>query len=45
MLFKVKGVQVDGGSEFVAACRDRNLQLYVLPPRTPELNGGVERCL
>lgn len=46
--FKVSGVQVDGGSEFMAgfeqACADKGLKLYVLPPKTPELNGGVERC-
>lgn len=46
--FKVTGIQVDGGSEFMAgfeqACADKGLALYVLPPKTPELNGGVERC-
>jgi len=46
--FPVSGVQVDGGSEFMAgfeqACADKGLKLYVLPPKTPELNGGVERC-
>lgn len=46
--FPVTGVQVDGGSEFMAgfeqACADKGLALYVLPPKTPELNGGVERC-
>lgn len=46
--FPVSGVQVDGGSEFMAgfeqACADKGLALYVLPPKTPELNGGVERC-
>jgi transposase InsO family protein len=46
--FAVTGVQVDGGSEFMAgfeqACADKGLALYVLPPKTPELNGGVERC-
>lgn len=46
--FPIAGVQVDGGSEFMAgfeqACADKGLALYVLPPKTPELNGGVERC-
>jgi len=46
--FPVTGVQVDGGAEFMAgfeqACADKGLALYVLPPKTPELNGGVERC-
>ncbi len=44
----VKAIQVDGGSEFMAefeqACADRKLPLYVLPPRSPKLNGAVERC-
>jgi transposase InsO family protein len=48
MPFPVKGLQVDGGSEFMAefeqACAARNIKLYVLPPRSPEINGAVERC-
>lgn len=48
MPFKVSGVQVDGGSEFMAgfkqACRDKRLDLFVLPPKRPQLNGAVERC-
>jgi hypothetical protein len=39
MPFKVEGIQVDGGSEFMAEfeaeCQRRKLQLYVLPPRSP----------
>ena len=31
-------------AEFEEACRDLNIPLFVLPPRTPQLNGGVERC-
>ena len=31
-------------AEFEEACRDQNIPLFVLPPRTPQLNGGVERC-
>jgi putative transposase len=46
--FKLEGIQVDGGSEFMAsfetACQAKDIKLYVLPPRTPQLNGGVERC-
>ena len=45
--FSVHSLQVDGGSEFHAAfersCADRGRPLYVLPPRTPQLNGHVER--
>jgi transposase InsO family protein len=46
--FPVRGIQVDGGSEFRAefekACADKNLALYVLPPKSPRLNGAVERA-
>jgi len=46
--FAVKGIQVDGGSEFMAefeaACKDKGLTLFVLPPKRPELNGAVERA-
>jgi putative transposase len=46
--FPVTGIQVDGGSEFMAefeqACADKNLALFVLPPRRPDLNGAVERA-
>ena len=48
MPFPVKAIQVDGGSEFMAefevACQARGLALYVLPPRSPQMNGAVERC-
>jgi transposase InsO family protein len=48
MPFTVKGIQVDGGSEFMAdferACEEKSLALYVLPPKRPQLNGAVERC-
>ena len=48
MPFPVKAVQVDGGSEFQArfeeACREKNISLFVLPPRSPKLNGHVERA-
>lgn len=45
--FAIKAMQVDGGSEFKAAfetaCQERDLARYVLPPRSPTLNGRVER--
>src|SRR3990172_2932394 len=48
MPFPVRAIQVDRGSEFMAgfeqACRDRNIRLFVLPPRSPKLNGSVERA-
>ncbi len=48
MPFRIKALQVDGGSEFAAdfemACRQRRLRLFVLPPRSPKLNGSVERA-
>jgi transposase InsO family protein len=46
--FPVQGIQVDGGSEFMAqfeqACAEKNIRLFVLPPRSPKLNGHVERA-
>lgn len=48
MPFPIRAVQVDGGSEFAAAfeqaCQQRGLRLFVLPPRSPKLNGCVERA-
>ena len=48
MPWPIKAIQIDGGSEFMAefetACRDNDIPLYVLPPRSPKLNGAVERC-
>ena len=47
MPFPVRAIQVDGGSEFMAefedACKARGITLFVLPPRSPKLNGHVER--
>ena len=44
----LKAVQVDGGSEFMAefeqACQEKGIQLFVLPPRSPKLNGCVEKA-
>ena len=46
--FELKAIQVDGGSEFMAefeqACQEKNIRLFVLPPRSPKLNGCVERA-
>ena len=46
--FPLRALQVDGGSEFAAvfeqACRQRGIRLFVLPPRSPQLNGRVERA-
>ena len=48
MPFRVRAIQVDGGSEFCGefeqACARRKVQLFVLPPRSPKLNGRVERA-
>lgn len=48
MPFPIKVIQVDGGSEFQDAfeeeCRRRGIKLFVLPPRSPKLNGHVERA-
>jgi putative transposase len=43
----IRAIQVDGGSEFMAefeaACHEREIRLFTLPPRSPKLNGRVER--
>lgn len=45
--YTLKSVQVDGGSEFMKEfeeeCSARQIALFVLPPRKPKYNGGVER--
>ena len=45
--FPLKSIQVDGGSEFMKhfeqGCAQQGIGLYVLPPKSPKLNGGVER--
>ncbi len=47
MPFPVRALSVDNGSEFMAefeaACAARGITLYTLPPRSPKLNGAVER--
>ena len=46
-LFKIKSIQVDGGSEFrgefETACQNKKIDLYVLSPRSPKFNAHVER--
>lgn len=46
--FPIKSIQVDGGSEFMAEfedyCEEQGIKLYVLPPRSPKMNGYVERA-
>lgn len=48
MPFPIKAIQIDGGSEFQSIfeemCQQRGIKLFVLPPRSPKLNGGVERA-
>ena len=48
MPFEVRAIQVDGGSEFAAEfegeCERLGVRLFVLPPRSPKLNGHVERA-
>ena len=48
MPFPIKVIQVDGGSEFQDSfemeCQRRGIKLFVLPPRSPKLNGHVERA-
>lgn len=45
--FDIKSIQVDGGSEFMGefeqGCKDLDIQMYVLSPRSPKFNGRVER--
>lgn len=48
MPFPIQAFQVDGGSEFFAqfeeACQQLGIRLFVLPPKSPKLNGAVERA-
>ena len=48
MPFPIRALQIDGGPEFAAAfeqaCQQRGLHWFVLPPRSPQLNGAVERA-
>jgi len=46
--FPVRAIQVDRGSEyeteFERECERRGIPLFLLPPRSPKLNGHVERA-
>jgi putative transposase len=46
--YRIRAIQVDGGSEFESIfeqeCQKRGIRLFVLPPRSPKLNGAVERA-
>lgn len=48
MPFNIKAIQVDGGSEFQSVfeetCQQLGIRLFVLPPRSPKLNGYIERA-
>jgi putative transposase len=48
MPFGVRAISIDNGSEFMAefeaACAERGIALFVLPPRSPKLHGAVERA-
>jgi len=48
MPFSVRAIQVDGGSEFYSdfeqECQRTGIKLFVLPPKSPKLNGCVERA-
>jgi putative transposase len=48
LLFPLRAIQVVGGSEcmaeFEAACQERAIRLFVLPPRSPKFNGRVGRA-
>jgi len=48
MPFRVRALQVDGGSEFYSdfedECQRRKILLFALPPKSPKLNGCVERA-
>ena len=48
MPFPLRAISVDNGSEFMAefeaTCAAREIALLTLPPRSPKLNGSVERA-
>jgi transposase InsO family protein len=48
MPFPLRAISVDNGSEFMAefeaTCAERGIALLTLPPRSPKLNGAVERA-
>lgn len=48
MPFSIRAFQVDGGAEFFSDfethCQQHGIRLFVLPPKSPKLNGAVERA-
>lgn len=48
MPFGIRAISIDNGSEFMAEfeqrCQERDIRLFVLPPRSPKLHGAVERA-
>src|SRR5512143_3033898 len=48
MPFPIKAIQVDGASAFYSdleiTCKEKGIKLFVLPPKSPKLNGAVERA-
>lgn len=47
MPFNLSSIQVDGGSEFMKSfeekCKNDGIDLFVIPPASPKINGKVER--
>jgi len=45
--FPIRAIQIDGGSEFKKdferTCQKEGIRLFVIPPRSPKLQGYVER--
>lgn len=45
--FPIRAIQIDGGSEFKRhfeeACAKKKIRLFVVPPRSPKIQGKVER--
>lgn len=45
--FSIRAIQIDGGSEFKKdfekICQKEGIRLFVIPPRSPKLQGYVER--
>jgi len=46
--FRIRAIQIDGGSEFKRhfeeACQRQKVRLFVIPARSPKLQGHVERA-
>jgi putative transposase len=47
MPFQIKAIQVDEESEFYSefenVCKAKGIRLFVLPPKSPKLNGAVAK--